>query len=183
MGDPNVGLIHKFNVERTDGTSKPGQKHDGCDYWVLDLTHDPFALPALIAYERACRASYPVLADDLRDKIRYMWEKRTRGVSRDRGGVMQTHELKVWPEYFAALASGRKNFEVRRDDRGFSEGDTLRLREWRPDMQLYTGAELLAGVVYLLRGPVFGIEDGFVVMQLGMPQEEPYVDCRATEEG
>ncbi len=72
MGDPRVGLIHKFNITRTDGTSEPGQKHDGCDYFVLDLTHDEFALPALLAYAEACRVKYPLLADDLEARVRAM---------------------------------------------------------------------------------------------------------------
>lgn len=42
-----TGLYRKFIVTRTDGKSAPGQKHDGCDYFVLDLTHDPHAAPAL----------------------------------------------------------------------------------------------------------------------------------------
>jgi hypothetical protein len=65
-----TGLIHKFDVTRTDGTSAPGKKHDGCDYFVLDLTHDPHAIPALRAYAESCRADYPVLADDLDAKVR-----------------------------------------------------------------------------------------------------------------
>lgn len=65
MDKTTTGLFHKFNVERVDGTSAPGQKHDGCDYFVLDLTHDPHALPALRAYAQSCRADYPKLADDL----------------------------------------------------------------------------------------------------------------------
>lgn len=77
MSDPNRGLYAKFHVERTDGTSQPGRKHDGCDYYVLDLTHDPHALQALIAYELSCRADYPRLADDLAVKIRTM--KALRG--------------------------------------------------------------------------------------------------------
>jgi hypothetical protein len=60
-----TGLYDKFSVERTDGTSAPGQKHDGCKYFVLDLTHDPFAAPAIRAYVDACRADYPLLARDL----------------------------------------------------------------------------------------------------------------------
>lgn len=76
MGDPTRGLYHKFNVTRTDGTSEPGGKHDGCDYFVLDLTHDAFALPALIAYERACRAQFPMLADDLYQKVDAMLTAR-----------------------------------------------------------------------------------------------------------
>jgi hypothetical protein len=68
----NTGLIHKFNVTRTDGQSEPGQKHDGCDYFVLDLTHDKFALNALIAYADVCRHDYPVLSMDLDEKIAKM---------------------------------------------------------------------------------------------------------------
>jgi len=69
MGDKTRGLYGKFHVERTDGKSAPGEKHDGCEYFVLDLTHDPFAVPALKAYADACAAEYPLLAADLRPKV------------------------------------------------------------------------------------------------------------------
>src|SRR5690348_13292378 len=42
----------------------------------------------------------------------------------------KTHVLKVWPDFYAAIASGRKTFEIRKDDRDFAEGDRLLLREW-----------------------------------------------------
>ncbi len=69
MGDKNRGLYGKFHIERTDGKSAPGEKHHGCDYFVLDLTHDPHAIPALRAYADACEADYPLLARDLRAKL------------------------------------------------------------------------------------------------------------------
>lgn len=72
MSDTTRGLFQKFYVERTDGTSAAGRKHDGCDYFVLDLTHDPFALPALAAYAKACRSKYPALAKDLDAKVATM---------------------------------------------------------------------------------------------------------------
>lgn len=63
---PGVGLYNKFNViRRTDGSSAPGRKHDGCRYFVLDLTHDPFARSAIIAYADACEGKCPELAADL----------------------------------------------------------------------------------------------------------------------
>ncbi len=64
-----TGLYRKFTVTRTDGASEPGQKHDGCDYFVLDLTHDPFAPEAIRAYAAACRLVYPLLAADLDVKV------------------------------------------------------------------------------------------------------------------
>ena len=59
------GLYEKFRVERTDGASAPGGKHENCEYFVLDLTHDPYAAPALVAYATAAQAKYPLLATDL----------------------------------------------------------------------------------------------------------------------
>lgn len=59
------GIHAKFRVERTDGSSAPGGKHEHCAYFVLDLEHDPFAIPALTAYARACRKSHPDLARDI----------------------------------------------------------------------------------------------------------------------
>jgi hypothetical protein len=63
------GLYRKFIVCRADGSSDPGGKHDGCDYFVLDLTHDKFARPALEAYAGACAEEYPQLATDIRETL------------------------------------------------------------------------------------------------------------------
>lgn len=46
---------------------------------------------------------------------------------------MATHQLKVIPPYFDEVASGRKTFEVRKNDRAYQRGDILELREWHPD--------------------------------------------------
>lgn len=69
MGDKTRGIYEKFRIERTDGTDAPGAKHDGCDYFVLDLSHDPHAAPALRAYADACRTDYPLLAADIDAKL------------------------------------------------------------------------------------------------------------------
>jgi len=79
------------------------------------------------------------------------------------------HELKVWPSYFFSLASGRKAFEVRRDDRGFQKGDVLWLREFDPkkfSKGEYSGNATYARIDYILTGGQFGIEAGYVVMAL-----------------
>lgn len=87
---------------------------------------------------------------------------------------MTVHELKTWPEYFIAVTRGVKQFEVRRNDRGFEVGDQLLLREWVPGPKLlaasaergggrYTGAETRVTVTYILRG-FEGLTPGFVVL-------------------
>lgn len=62
-----VGLYNKFIVTRADGD--PTSKHANDEYFVLNLTTDKHAIPALAAYAEACAAEYPKLADDLRAKV------------------------------------------------------------------------------------------------------------------
>lgn len=80
------------------------------------------------------------------------------------------HELKTWPQYFAALNAGRKTFELRFDDRSFDVGDELVLREWCPLMGNYTGREEIRFVRFVLRD-FKGLEPGYVIMDL---QYEPF---------
>jgi len=69
MDKRQQGILRKYKISRTDGTSQPGGKHEKCFYFVLDLDHDPFSIPALEAYINACESEYPLLASELRDRI------------------------------------------------------------------------------------------------------------------
>lgn len=79
---------------------------------------------------------------------------------------MAEQQLKTWPEFFEAVASGNKTFEVRRDDRYFRVGDVLVLREYEPTIKRYTGREIRRTVTYKLRGGRFGIDPDFCVLGL-----------------
>lgn len=59
------GLFNKYVVVRRDGESDEGKKHHECNYFVLDLDHDPHAREALAAYAKACKSSKPNLSRDL----------------------------------------------------------------------------------------------------------------------
>lgn len=59
------GLYHKYSVYRVDESPN----HENCDYFVLDLTHDPYARQALAAYAVACADKHPQLAKDLGAKV------------------------------------------------------------------------------------------------------------------
>lgn len=65
MSDNQRGIYSKFHIERTDGSSAPGGKHERCAYFALDLEHDPFAIPALKASAAACAETHPELARDV----------------------------------------------------------------------------------------------------------------------
>ncbi len=86
---------------------------------------------------------------------------------------MKIHELKTWPPLFRLIVTGAKPFEVRKNDRDFRVGDALVLREWQPDKEgrggWYTGAETIARVTYVMKGPILGIIDGWVVMGISVP--------------
>jgi len=84
------------------------------------------------------------------------------------------HELKTDPAVFEAVASGRKTYEIRKNDREFQVGDILHLRETAlsgKDMKNggalhYTGREILAYVKHILRGPIYGLMDGWCIMSI-----------------
>lgn len=76
------------------------------------------------------------------------------------------HELKTWSEFFIAILSGEKKFEVRKNDRGYHVGDILILKEWDNFSSSYTGAILKVKVKFILHGGQFGIEEGYCVMSI-----------------
>lgn len=76
---------------------------------------------------------------------------------------MKTHELKVWPFYFEEIVEGRKNFEFRKNDRGFRTGDIIYLEEWNPEEKKFTGAWIPVEITYIMRTG-FGLPDGMVIM-------------------
>lgn len=78
-----------------------------------------------------------------------------------------THALKTYPEYFKAIESGDKTFELRKDDRPFKVGDTILLQEYDPEKKTYTGKEISMAIGYILRDAVkFGLKAGFCIIGL-----------------
>ena len=75
------------------------------------------------------------------------------------------HILKTWPEYFQAVWSGEKTFEVRVYDRDYQVGDVLVLKEFDPKTKEYTGSALCKKVTYLIGEPF--AKEGTVIMALG----------------
>jgi hypothetical protein len=82
------------------------------------------------------------------------------------------HVLKTDPEAFGAVLIGLKKYEIRFDDRGFSVGDDLILRETKyTGDQMKNGAELIytdrvvnKTISHILKGPVYGLKDGWVIL-------------------
>lgn len=94
------------------------------------------------------------------------------------------HEVKCYPEYFEALKSGAKTFEVRKKDRPYQLGDLLAVNEFAPfDYKFsseeiiesfsrvvngagrYSGDHMLFKITYVLDYPQF-CKDGMVILGL-----------------
>lgn len=75
------------------------------------------------------------------------------------------HELKVKPENYEAISSGKKKFEIRRNDQNYQVGDILCLKEWYRGR--YTGRSLEKVVDYIYEGNgTHGISEKCCIMSL-----------------
>lgn len=77
------------------------------------------------------------------------------------------HELKIKPEYFAAVVSGDKTFEIRNNaDRNFKVGDTLLLWEWDEGLTSQTAERTVSYITDFEQKP------GYVVLGLANKREQ-----------
>lgn len=93
-----------------------------------------------------------------------------------------THELKILPKYFDAVVNGIKTFEIRKNDRNYSIGDTLWLREfdnddvYSPEWKTYsgyTGRGYFAVITYIFNLKDFlNIDEDYVVLGIRMRENE-----------
>ena len=73
------------------------------------------------------------------------------------------HELKTLPVYFGEVWNGNKTFEIRKDDRGYKVGDSLKLLEY--NSLGYTGRICNRKITYILKDcEKYGLKEGFVIL-------------------
>ncbi len=80
---------------------------------------------------------------------------------------MKAHELKTDPELMYDIRSGRKPFEVRKNDRDFKVGDILILKAYDRKKAKYTdcyGPDIPVVVQYILHGKQYGVKRGYCIM-------------------
>lgn len=77
--------------------------------------------------------------------------------------MIRTIEKKILPKYFEDVRTGRKQFELRKDEDNIQVNDELVLREW--DGEEYTGNHVALQVRYVLRNvPEYGLMDGYCII-------------------
>ncbi len=87
----------------------------------------------------------------------------------DQPQTTEEHWLKTWIEFWPALESGAKTFEVRRNDRGFRVGDTLVLECFDPETQTRLAIKPIVKRVTYILDDYSGLVPGYVVMGLQEP--------------
>lgn len=75
--------------------------------------------------------------------------------------MKKEHQLKIAPEYFNAIVSEKKTFEIRKNDRDFKIGDRVILKEWVDEN--YTHQSIQAEISYVTD---YEQKEGYVVFGL-----------------
>lgn len=96
---------------------------------------------------------------------------------------MAEHVLKTDPKVFQESWNGSKVFEIRYNDRDYKVGDTLLLCETAHSGEemkkgkplFYTGRQIATTVEYVLHGPIYGLEEGWVIMSASKIAQEDYL--------
>lgn len=73
----------------------------------------------------------------------------------------KVHEIKIVASYYDDVTSGRKRFELRKNDRGYKVGDTLKMLEFEGGK--HTGRIIDADIIYMLEDYT-GLEDGYCIL-------------------
>lgn len=80
----------------------------------------------------------------------------------------KVHDVKLGATFFDDVKTGRKTFELRKNDRGYKEGDTIVLHEYKDGAT--TGRTITKKIVYMLED-FTGLEDGYCILGLGEVEE------------
>lgn len=80
------------------------------------------------------------------------------------------HVLKITPNHFKDVISGKKPFEVRKNDRDYREHEYIALNEYNhdkdaPERDKYSGRSALFRISYILDNPQY-CKEGYVILGL-----------------
>lgn len=81
----------------------------------------------------------------------------------------KVHTIKLAKMYYEDVKSGKKSFELRKNDRGYKQGDILKMLEYAEGA--WTGRQIIAEVTYLLENYA-GIEEGYCIMAIKVIYQE-----------
>lgn len=88
-------------------------------------------------------------------------EEKMQNLPSDHQSGCKVHDIRLGATFFDDVLECRKNFELRKNDRGYKVGDILRMMEFKEGKN--TGRIVERKVIYMLEDYT-GLEDGFCIM-------------------
>ena len=99
---------------------------------------------------------------ETKKKLREMAEEeKLATLPSETGDSRKIHQIRLASTYFDDVVSGKKSFELRKNDRGYKEGDFLEMLEFTDGRN--TGRSVQVLVTYLLENYT-GLEEGYCIM-------------------
>lgn len=68
------------------------------------------------------------------------------------------HRVKIWPEFYDDIESGKTPVSLRIDDRGYQAGNFIVFQEWDPKTMSYSNRETTKKIKHVMRPIELGAE-------------------------
>lgn len=81
---------------------------------------------------------------------------------------MKIHELKTVDPFFEMVKTGKKKFELRKNDRDFLTGDILILKHYYAEGNLFSG-DIVAVRVTGVLDQFVGLQQGYCILSISDP--------------
>ena len=83
--------------------------------------------------------------------------------------IIKTHPLKIIKEYFDLQLKGKKNWEIRKNDRDFKEGDFIMMSLVDGNGEL-TSSYIHLKIDYVYKGNEYGLKEGYCILSTSRVQ-------------
>lgn len=93
--------------------------------------------------------------------------ERMESLPSDKGEEHKRHEIKIASSYYEDIISGKKKFELRKNDRGYKVGDSLKMLEFTDGK--HTGRTIDADIIYMLEDYT-GLEEGYCILGIDVTE-------------
>lgn len=99
---------------------------------------------------------------DTKKKLREQADReRMENLPSDGEKEQKIHEIKIAASFYDDVTSGRKRFELRKNDRDYKKGDSIKMLEFKDGR--HTGRTIDADIIYLLENYT-GLEEGYCIL-------------------
>ena len=118
-----------------------------------------------------------VRAKEIAEKVA---EKKMEHLPSEGNTEHKQHEVKIVASYYEDVVSGKKSFELRKNDRGYKQGDSLKMLEFKDGK--HTGRTIDADIIYTLEDYT-GLTEGYCILGIRVTDYTGKVSETDTESG